>query len=193
MEENKIKENMEGKHKKNKWLIWVSLRIGFIVMIIASLVAGQIEGMSFFLATILIVSIIFTFVISIMHLKKYYYKTFPIIALIISSIFIIAFVFGFIAPIEQDSFSSSVEQQSNITIDRDCVEISNGIMSCDGQGITNEQECKEVCLEENGLINTNYITNMSVDSENLGFVTFNGCYCYDDYDNVKYMYIVPIK
>jgi len=189
MEENKVKENMESKkHKRKKWLIWESLRIGFIVMIITSWVAGQIEGMSFFLATLSIVSVIFTFVISIMHLKKYQKKTFPIIALIISSILIVAFIFGFIT-----SFLAPMEQQSNITIDRDCVEISNGIMSCDGQGITNEQECKDVCLEENGLTNTNYITNMSVDSENLGFVTFNGCYCYDDYDNVKYMYIVPIN
>ena len=123
--------------------------------------------------------------------RKYKKKTFPIITLIISSIFIIIFIFGFITP-----FLNSTEQQPNTgqqfnVIQRDCVYAPNGIMSCDGQGITNAQECEEVCIKENGLNNTDYITKMKVDSENLGYVTFNGCFCYDENNNIKYMYIIP--
>ncbi len=176
--------------KEKKDFILRSLRISFIVMLILSGITGQI-GPNLILVVLFIISLFFTFIISIVHLRKYKKKTFPIITLIISSIFIIIFIFGFITP-----FLNSTEQQPNTgqqfnVIQRDCVYATNGIMSCDGQGITNTQECEEVCIKENGLNNTAYITKINVDSENLGYVTFNGCYCYDENNNIKYMYIIP--
>jgi hypothetical protein len=110
-----------------------------------------------------------------------------LVCLFVAILFII-FIRYFIIETIISSGNSVLTEQSNVT-PRDCVLASNGIMSCDGTGITNEQECKDVCLEENGLTNTRYITNMSVNSKNLVYVTFNGCYCYDG-DNIKYVYVI---
>jgi hypothetical protein len=113
-------------------------------------------------------------------------KVWLLIIIIVICLFIALLLIGFIT-----SHNSTPKQKSNGG-HRNCVATSNEIMSCDGEGIANEQQCKDVCLEENGLTNIRYITNMSVNSENLGYVTFNGCYCYDSDSNLKYMYLIPV-
>jgi hypothetical protein len=98
-QEEKI-ENKKGK----KTFVWKSLRISFWVMIglyIASLILNRfipnatnlVTSTSPMLLWILIIiglvqgiAIIFTFVTSIIHLRKYKEKTFAIVALVLSSL-----------------------------------------------------------------------------------------------------------
>lgn len=72
---------------------------------------------------------------------------------------------------------------------RECVPAGDDILSCDGTGINTEQDCEKVCLEETNLNNVKYLyaTNLNTTSRNLGYVTFNTCYCYEGVI-LKYMY-----
>ncbi len=81
--------------------VWRWLRISFWAMIIlwAFLLLPLLSNESLvyiLLSYILAILIIFTFVVSIIHLVKYNKKTFAIIALVISSIGLLILLIGFI-------------------------------------------------------------------------------------------------
>ena len=89
---------MENK-KINKQFIWTSLRSSFWFMItmwiLFTIFPNSNEAIS--LSDILwIISIFFTFVVSIIHLTKYKEKTLAIVALILSSFNIFGFLVGFL-------------------------------------------------------------------------------------------------
>ena len=101
----KIKENPKYRVKetKKKIFVWYGLRVGFwstiglwvFFIIIESLIPVN-SGLYIFLSTIWVVSIIFTFVVSIIHLVKYKNKAFAILALIVPSLLVLATLFGMI-------------------------------------------------------------------------------------------------
>ncbi len=99
-----MKRGMEEKGEK-KAFVWLSLRISFWIMIglyLISLIAILINPdlyLSYLtlwvvLGIIQTISIFFTFVVSIIHLGKYKKKAFAIVALVLSSILLLLFLFG---------------------------------------------------------------------------------------------------
>jgi len=82
---------------EKKGFVWKSLRISFWVMIV-SLIFGlitfgllghlHIDGVRLIVLIVETVSLIFTFIISIVHLKKYKERKLAVIALIVSSIIV---------------------------------------------------------------------------------------------------------
>ncbi|HTZ41768.1 MAG TPA: hypothetical protein VMC07_00990 [Candidatus Omnitrophota bacterium] len=87
--------------------IWMGLRIGFWTLIglyVISLAISFIyPKMSLSNNTLLLIiggiqtlAVFFTFVVSIIHLKKYKNKAFAIVALVISSLFILIFLLSFL-------------------------------------------------------------------------------------------------
>lgn len=95
-------------NNKRKEFVWLGLRIGFWVMV-AFLVISVIYGiinptlsntpLLLIISGIMDISIIFTFVVSIVHLTRYKEKALAIVALVISSILvlwiILALILGF--------------------------------------------------------------------------------------------------
>jgi len=81
------------KKKKEKDFIWYGLRVSFAILVFIWLFILNTSG---FIEIIWIASAIFTFIVSILHLKKYESKVFPVIALVVSSIFLITYIFGVI-------------------------------------------------------------------------------------------------
>lgn len=92
----KVQEKKEN--KKNKEFVWKGLRIGFWTMVVTFLISFFSAKMPLWLANavsiICYISILFTFIISIIHLTKYKEKTFAIITLVISSLIILLLFFG---------------------------------------------------------------------------------------------------
>lgn len=93
------------KKEQSNNFIYYSLRISFCIMILCWILAifiTSIEGDTYFslfdsfIYLIWVSSIIFCFVTSIIHLKKYNKKGFAITSLVISSILIFVIFIGFI-------------------------------------------------------------------------------------------------
>ncbi|OGJ12778.1 hypothetical protein A3K82_02450 [Candidatus Pacearchaeota archaeon RBG_19FT_COMBO_34_9] len=97
---------MMKKKNEKKGFIWYSLKISFWALIIS---LGMIFVLSFFMQIlnlrllipvfyfifgIFLLSIPLTFIISIIHLIRYKDKTFAIISLVISILFLIFFILG---------------------------------------------------------------------------------------------------
>jgi len=83
---------MEKKYQNS--FIWVGMRIGFFVMIALWFVSFfSPENWDIFVFTILIASILFTFVLSILHLINYKEKNLAVLILVISSLGIIFWFF----------------------------------------------------------------------------------------------------
>lgn len=97
-----VKEEIDKKS-----FVWSGLRISFYSMIaiwVISIITVYLSGINIFvniLSFLIFFLVIFTFVISIIHLNKYKKKAFAIAALVISSLIIIAnilvFIISFIA------------------------------------------------------------------------------------------------
>lgn len=85
--------------ESEKGFVWYGLRIGFWVIVV-SLIAGYLlnedSSLFWFVAIIQIISIVFTFVLSIIHLVKYKPKAFAVTSLVISSICVLLLVLGFL-------------------------------------------------------------------------------------------------
>ncbi|MCK9569260.1 hypothetical protein M0R72_10005 [Candidatus Pacearchaeota archaeon] len=100
-----MKEKKErGKDKK---FIWKSLRIAFWIMIGTFLLSFWSESFPTYLSypvnIVCYISIIFTFVVSIIHLTKYKEKILAIIALVSSSLIILLLFLSMIVLIAQYS------------------------------------------------------------------------------------------
>jgi len=116
-----------------------------------------------------------------MNKKKWYTSWW---AITIFSIVIFLNIINLIIP-------DSILYEQPVGIPRECVETTNNILSCDGLGIDNESECRITCLEETGLNETRFVRNMQVDSQALGTVKFNGCYCYEVNGDLNRFYVIP--
>ena len=88
------------KEKKKKDFVWYGLKVGFWVMVgfwLLSVITSVIENENVFaiiLSVFWIISIIFTFTISIIHLTKYKTKAFAITSLVLSSYLILTALIG---------------------------------------------------------------------------------------------------
>jgi hypothetical protein len=86
------------KEKGEKKFVWKSLRISFWVMVGTFLLSFWSESFPTFLIYVVNIgcyaSILFTFVVSIIHLTKYKEKTFAVIALVSSSLIILLLFFS---------------------------------------------------------------------------------------------------
>jgi hypothetical protein len=97
----KTKENpkYDIKEKIKKGFVWYGLRTGFWIMIgcwaISIFLSGE-ENLYFAFWTFWIISTIFTFVISIIHLTKYKHKALAIISLVFSSFLLLTAIVGFL-------------------------------------------------------------------------------------------------
>jgi hypothetical protein len=97
----KTKENpkYEIKEKIKKGFVWYGLRTGFWIMIgcwaISIFLSGE-ESLYLVFLTFWIISTIFTFVISIIHLTKYKQKALSIISLVFSSFLLLTAIVGFL-------------------------------------------------------------------------------------------------
>jgi len=97
----KTKENpkYEIKEKIKKGFVWYGLRTGFWIMIgcwaISIFLSGE-ESLYLVFWTFWIISTIFTFVISIIHLTKYKQKALAIISLVFSSFLLLTVIVGFL-------------------------------------------------------------------------------------------------
>jgi hypothetical protein len=97
----KTKENpkYEIKEKIKKGFVWYGLRTGFWIMIgcwaISIFLSGE-ESLYLVFWTFWIISTIFTFVISIIHLTKYKQKALSIISLVFSSFLLLTAIVGFL-------------------------------------------------------------------------------------------------
>ena len=75
--------------------IWKSLRISFIVLIVSLVLIGWGElddVVNTFVGLICLISLQFTFIVSIIHLTKYKEKSFAITALVISAFILFTFL-----------------------------------------------------------------------------------------------------
>ena len=93
-----------GKEEKKKF-VWKSLRISFWIMVglgvLFMILPYIISSSSFnrvwsFLSIIWVISVLFTFVISIIHLTKYKEKGLAVTSLVISSLFVLIFLILFL-------------------------------------------------------------------------------------------------
>ena len=95
--------------KKGKEFVWLGLRISFWVMVGLRLITtiygyanpnGTYTSSFWMVISIIwIISVIFTFVVSIIHLTKYKEKALAIVALVISSLFVLLVIFGVLSGI----------------------------------------------------------------------------------------------
>jgi len=97
----KVKENPKYEIKeKNKGFVWYSLRTSFWIMIgfwAISSIAWALElELSYTFSFLWIFFVIFTFVVSIIHLKKHKSRAFAIVSLVLASYLILTMVIGFI-------------------------------------------------------------------------------------------------
>jgi len=103
-----MKERKES--GKNKGFIWRSLRISFWVMVGTFLLSFWSESfptfLIYFVNIICYLSILFTFVVSIIHLTKYKEKRFAIVSLVVSSLIILLFFFSITILIAQYSVTA---------------------------------------------------------------------------------------
>lgn len=85
--------------ESEKGFVWYWLRIGFWVMVV-SLIVGYLPKeyslLFWIIAIVQCISVVFTFVLSIIHLVKYKPKAFAVTSLVISSILFLLFVLGFL-------------------------------------------------------------------------------------------------
>lgn len=91
---------------KGKEFIWLGLRISFWIMLglwILSTIYGYANPTATYTSSIWMVvsiiwliSVIFTFVVSIIHLTKYKEKAMAIVALVVSSLMILLVLLGFL-------------------------------------------------------------------------------------------------
>jgi hypothetical protein len=108
----KIIINMKERKEsgKNKGFIWRSLRISFWVMVGTFLLSFWSESfptfLIYFVNIICYLSILFTFVVSIIHLTKYKEKRFAIVSLVVSSLIILLFFFSITILIAQYSVTA---------------------------------------------------------------------------------------
>ena len=112
MAKKKRSSGKKPEKKSKKDFVWSGLRISFWIMIclwllsfIMELIGGNFyySDSSFWvgLSVIWFFSVIFTFVISIIHLNRYKEKGFAVTALVISSILILLFLVGVMALLNQ--------------------------------------------------------------------------------------------
>ena len=110
----KLKENPKYVIEKKKNFVWYGLRIGFWAMIIVWLgyvlfvplgSNSELYWSSFIIiaSLLFVVSAIFTFVLSIVHLNTYKNKVFAIICLVFSSFLVLLMFGGFISVLIEDS------------------------------------------------------------------------------------------
>lgn len=102
------------KKTKNTGFVWRATRIGFWLLIVTwllSIFSKDEVNTIILIGFILILTSIFTFINSIIHLSKYKPKAFAIVVLIISSIVIlisfVGFVYGLLSPLEIRSLNKS--------------------------------------------------------------------------------------
>lgn len=92
---------------KHNEFVWKSLRIAFWIMIGTFLISLASDYMATWLINIISVtcyiSIIFVFIVSIIHLTKYKEKGFAVTALVISSLIIFALFLGILVIMAQYS------------------------------------------------------------------------------------------
>lgn len=88
--------------KEDKNFVWKSLRISFwtmvglwVISMFLGFVSSSVNWFWISLSLIWLVSVIYTFVLSIIHLNKYKEKGFAITSLVISSLFIILNIVSF--------------------------------------------------------------------------------------------------
>ena len=86
------------KKELDKGYVWYGTRVGLIILVAYSLIE-IITGHAFSIlpkgfSVLIAIALVFTFVASIIHLRKYKKKTFAIVALVFSSIFLIFVIFN---------------------------------------------------------------------------------------------------
>jgi len=98
--------NKVNKRKEKKGFVWCSLRISFWIMIATWIIISINDNPLISVIDILwIASMVFTFVVSIIHLTKYKKKAFAIVSLILSSIAMLLFLIGFFGGIMESPSS----------------------------------------------------------------------------------------
>ena len=92
-------KNLKNTKSEQKGFVWYSLRISFLLMFLFFIIS---LSLPFFLTLLInllfIISLLFTFVVSIIHLFKFKRKVFPIVALVISVLFILFYIIGLANP-----------------------------------------------------------------------------------------------
>ena len=85
--------------EEQKGFVWYSLRISFLIMILFFIISLSLPLFLTSLVNLLfIISLLFTFVVSIIHLFKQKKKAFAIVALVISVLFILFYIIGLANP-----------------------------------------------------------------------------------------------
>lgn len=120
--------------KEKKGFVWKSLRISFWIMV-TNLVIGSLFSqneywivfMEDIMALILSCTVIFTFVVSIIHLVKHKKKAFAITSLVISSIFLLLVFLGMFMVIVENYNNDDidVEEYVDISCHNFCIGIEN--------------------------------------------------------------------
>jgi len=100
----------------HKSFVWYGLRISFWIMVSTALIGGfftnlnpSASGEEYWIgfmainSFLMMIFVIFTFVISIIHLVKYKKKAFAVVSLVFSSIFLLLFLFGVLSGIIESS------------------------------------------------------------------------------------------
>jgi hypothetical protein len=131
---------MANKNSKNnnKDFVWIGLRISFWVMVLIWVgemvflsdelsAEGYWTGFMAIISLLFVVSGVFTFVVSIVHLVKHKKKAFAITSLVISSILVLLFVVGLIVgAIEDLNYSESdLEEYVDFSCQNFCTGLEN--------------------------------------------------------------------
>ncbi|MEK6823693.1 MAG: hypothetical protein AABY06_01540 [Nanoarchaeota archaeon] len=92
-------KNLKNTKSEQKGFVWYSLRISFLLMFLFFIISLSLPLFLTLLINLLfIISLLFTFVVSIIHLFKFKRKVFPIVALVISVLFILFYIIGLANP-----------------------------------------------------------------------------------------------
>jgi len=155
----KVKENPKYniREKKKKDFVWYGLRVGFYIMIFfwaySALFLWETADYTSLFILIWIISFLFTFVVSIIHLVKYNNKAFAILSLVLSfylistSIIGIGIELGTPLPDEQTS-NDNLIAYVNSSCYNFCLEVREAITYDYGyNNETDEVEC--YCLDDN--------------------------------------------
>lgn len=147
------------KEKKKKDFIWYGLRTGFYVMIgfwllnVTLFLSVDEESTAYGVFVLFwVISIIFTFVLSIINLRKYKQKAFAIISLIFASFIILITIVGLLYPEEGDSSQDLTVQEIIGYVDSFCSISCNGLENVQTYDYQYDEELDEMvcyCLDSN--------------------------------------------
>ncbi len=89
----------KGKEKvEQKGFVWYSMRISFLLMFLFFIISLSLPlFLNWLINLLFIISLLFTLVVSIIHLFKYKKKAFAIVALVFSVLFILFYIVGLVS------------------------------------------------------------------------------------------------